>query len=220
MPQLAAFRKVLLQLWSRGDPQRAVWDSAIPSFPLLLRDAGYQIGKSYKVWSPGKPADAPIGGQQYAYEKSGRLPNKFSSNVTKMVADGATVDAAREKILDQVRGNFKAFLADQKQGQPWLYFFGPTNTHRPWVKGSGKQLWGIDPDAVKGKMPKFLPDVPEVREDVADNLGEAQAVDAYVGVLVKMVEEAVNSITRSSSSAATMGWAGCRERSAISMISG
>ena len=168
----------------------AVWDLAIPSFPLMLRDSGYQIGKSYKVWSPGTPADAPIGGQQYAYEKAGRIPNKFSSNVTRMVGDGLTVEAAREKVLDQVRGNFKAFLADQKSGTPWLYFFGPTNTHRPWVKGSGKQLWGLDPESVKGKMPKFLPDVPEVREDVVDNLGEAQAVDAYVGVLVKMVEEA------------------------------
>jgi arylsulfatase A-like enzyme len=168
----------------------AVWDSAIPSFPLLLKDAGYNIGKSYKVWGPGKPTDAPIGGQQFAYEKAGKQPNRFSGTVTKMVADGMEVEAAREKILDVVRGNFKSFLADQKEGQPWLYFFGPTNTHRPWVKGSGKKLWGIDPDAVKGKLPKHLPDVPEVREDVADNLGEAQAVDAYVGVLVKMLEEA------------------------------
>ncbi len=169
--------------------QGAIWDSTIPSFPLMLRDSGYQIGKSYKVWGPGKPPDAPIGGEQYAYEKSGRLPNRFSTNVTKLVSEGTSLDAAREKMLDQVRGNFAAFLADRKPGQPWLYFFGPTNTHRPWVKGSGKALWGIEPDAVKGKLPKHLPDVPEVRQDVADNLGEAQAVDAYVGVLMKMLEE-------------------------------
>ena len=56
----------------------AEWDSAIPSFPLLLREAGYHIGKSYKVWSPGIPADAPFGGQQYAYEMAGRAPNNFS----------------------------------------------------------------------------------------------------------------------------------------------
>src|SRR5262245_58652654 len=42
----------------------AVWDSSIPSFPLLLKDSGYSIGKAYKVWSPGTPADAPIGGQE------------------------------------------------------------------------------------------------------------------------------------------------------------
>lgn len=58
-----------------------------------------------------------------------------------------------------------------------------------WIKGSGKKLWGIEPETLKGKLPKFLPDVPEVREDVADYLGECQAVDAYVGVLLKRLEE-------------------------------
>ena len=38
----------------------AVWDSSIPSYPLMLRDAGYHIGKSYKVWGPGRPADAGL----------------------------------------------------------------------------------------------------------------------------------------------------------------
>jgi uncharacterized sulfatase len=57
------------------------------------------------------------------------------------------------------------------------------------VKGSGKKLWGIEPDSLKGKLPKFLPDVPEVREDAADYLGECQAVDAYVGILLKRLEE-------------------------------
>lgn len=169
--------------------QGAVWDETIPSFPLLLRDAGYHIGKSYKVWSPGTPVDAPFGGQKYAYEKAGRAPNNFSEEATARVARGMTVEQAREEILSQVRSNFNAFLADRKTNQPWLYFFGPTTTHRQWVKGSGKKLWGIDPDSLKGLLPKFMPDVPEVREDVADYLGECQAVDAYVGVLVKRLEE-------------------------------
>lgn len=168
----------------------AVWDESIPTFPLLLRDAGYHIGKSYKVWSPGTPADAPFGGQQHAYEKAGRAPNNFSEEATAMVEAGKSVTEAREAILAQVRGNFDAFLADRKDGKPWLYFFGTTTTHRKWVKGSGKALWGIDPELLKGKMPKFLPDVPEIREDVADYLGEAQAVDAELGVLLKRLEEA------------------------------
>ncbi len=170
--------------------QGAVWDEKIPSFPLMLRDAGYHIGKSYKVWSPGTPADAPIGGQAHAYEKAGRAPNNFSEEATERVEKGMTVAAAREEILAQVRGNFDAFLADRKPGQPWHFFFGPTTTHRKWIKGSGKALWGIEPEKLKGKMPAFLPDVPEVRQDVADYLGECQAVDAYVGVLRARLEAA------------------------------
>jgi len=168
----------------------AVWDSSIPVFPLMLRDAGYQIGKSYKVWSPGTPVDAPFGEQKYAYEKSGRLPNHFSNETAVLVAKGATLAEAHTKILEQVRGNFDSFLADRKPGQPWLYFFGTTTTHRTWIKGSGKRDWGIEPDALKGKMPAFLPDVPEVREDVADYLGECQAVDACLGVLLQQLEAA------------------------------
>ena len=167
----------------------AVWDDSIPTYPLMLRESGYSIGKSYKVWSPGTPADAPFGGQQYAYEKAGRAPNNFSEEVTARVEKGMPLAEAREEILAQVRGNFDAFLAAREKGKPWHFFFGPTTTHRTWIKGSGKKLWGIEPDLLKGKMPKFLPDVPEVREDVADYLGECQAVDAYVGALLKRLEE-------------------------------
>lgn len=179
--------------WNTGRAailEGAQWDAAIPSWPLALRDAGWHIGKSHKVWSPGTPGDAPIGGQQFAYEKAGRDLNNFSETATRLVRDGATVEAAREKMLAQVRGNFDAFLADRKAGQPWHYFFGTTTTHRTWVKGSGKALWGIEPDALKGKLHPYLPDVPEVREDVADYLGEVQALDAYVGVLLRRLEEA------------------------------
>jgi N-sulfoglucosamine sulfohydrolase len=167
----------------------AEWDNSIPSFPHLLRDAGYHIGESYKVWSPGTPVDAPFGAGKYAYEKAGGLPNNFSENATKMLGEGQTLASARESIYGQVRANFDEFLASRKSGQPWLYWFGPTTTHRRWIKGSGKRLWGIEPDALRGKLPPFLPDVPEVREDVADYLGEAQAYDAYIGVLLKKLAE-------------------------------
>jgi len=169
--------------------QGAVWDESIPVYPLMLRDAGYSIGKSFKVWSPGTPADAPFGGQKYAYEKAGRAPNNFSEEVSARIDKGMPLQQAREDVLEQVRHNFKDFLAAREKGHPWHYFFGPTTTHRIWIKGSGKKLWGIEPESLKGKMPEFLPDVPEIREDVADYLGECQAVDAYVAVLMKCLEE-------------------------------
>lgn len=168
--------------------QGATWDPAIPTYPLLLRDAGYHIGKSYKVWSPGTPVDAPYGGQHYAYEKAGRAFNDFSENATKLVREGMTFAAAKDKILAQVGDNFAAFLADRKPGQPFCFWFGPTLTHRAYEKGSGKALWGIEPDSVKGKLPKFMPEVPEVRADYTDYMGEIQAWDAGVGVLLRKLE--------------------------------
>jgi N-sulfoglucosamine sulfohydrolase len=167
----------------------AVWDPAIPSFALTLKDKGYHIGKAFKVWSPGDPADAPFGGQAHAYQKRGGRFNNFSEEVTKMVAAGKEVEEAKNELYAEVRGNFDDFLKARPKGAPFLFWHGPTNVHRKWVKGSGEALWGIKPDELKGKLPKHLPDVPEFREDFGSYLGEIQAFDAQVGVLVKRLEE-------------------------------
>jgi len=168
----------------------AIWDMAIPSFPLLLKDQGYHIGKAHKVWSPGDPADAPFGMQEHAYQKSGSRCNQFSQTVDKLVKGGVALEAAKQEIYDEVRGNFAAFLAARPKGAPFLFWHGPTNVHRKWVKGSGEAQWGIHPDDLKGRLPKHLPDVPEVREDFGSYLGEIQAFDAQVGAIVKLVEDA------------------------------
>jgi arylsulfatase A-like enzyme len=166
--------------------QGAIWDRAIPSYPLLLESAGYRIGHTYKVWSPGTPADDPHGGASRKFQSHGGRFNQFSQNAM------ASPDpaAAKQELLEEVRGNVRSFLdADNDSkldgDQPVCYWWGPTNTHRKWIAGSGKTLWGIDPDDLKGKIPPYLPDVPVVREDVADYLGEVAAFDAGLGVLIE-----------------------------------
>jgi arylsulfatase A-like enzyme len=168
--------------------QGAVWDSKIPAYPLLLKDAGYHLGKSFKVWSPGTPADAPYGGQAHAYQTSGSRVNQFSETVTRLVAGGKEIEAAKADLYAEVAGNFDSFIAARPEGQPFCYWYGPTNVHRKWIKGSAKALWGMDPEELKGKMPSFLPDVPEVREDLADYFGEIMAFDACIGVHLKKLE--------------------------------
>lgn len=169
--------------------QGAVWDSKIPSFPLLLKDAGYQLGKSFKVWSPGTPADAPYGGQAYAFQQAGGRFNQFSQNATKQVAAGKSIEEAKRALFDEVRGNFRSFLTQREASRPFCFWFGPTNVHRTWIKGSGKALWGFDPDALQGKMPPFLPDVPEIREDLVDYFGEIAAFDEALGVLIAELQQ-------------------------------
>jgi arylsulfatase A-like enzyme len=168
----------------------AVWDDRIPAYPLLLEGAGYQIAKTGKVWSPGTPADAPFGAQKFAVQGGGMRFMNFSEQMTRMLAGGSNVETARAELVAEVRRNFESFLRKRKQGQPFHYWFGPTNVHRTWVKGSGKALWGIEPETLKGRLPAFLPDVPEVREDFADYLGEGQAFDAFIGALVEALREA------------------------------
>lgn len=166
----------------------AAWDDRIPSFPLLLRDAGYHIGQSLKVWGPGKPTDGPYGGTRYEYEAAGVQYRQFSLNVTRMMAQGRRQEEAKQVLYDEVMANFESFLRDRRPGQPFCYWFGPSNMHRKWVRGSGKALWGLDPDRLVGLMPAYLPDVPEVREDLADYFGEIMAFDVALGLMVDRLQ--------------------------------
>ncbi|MCA9135234.1 MAG: sulfatase [Planctomycetales bacterium] len=166
--------------------QGAIWDFTNPAYPLILEKSGYRIGHTYKVWSPGTPADAPHGGKRTSFNGHGRKFNGFSQNAMKATDH----EAGKAELLDEVRNNMRSFLdADGDKSvdgdEPFCYWFGPTNCHRKWIAGSGKTLWGIDPDGLKGKLPPYLPDVEVVREDFADYLGEAQAFDAALGVIVE-----------------------------------
>ena len=164
--------------------QGAVWDGEIPTYPLILAEQGYHIGHSNKVWSPGTPRNAPYGARKTAYNRRGNRFNSFSQFVSK----SNDTELAKQQLLDEVRGNFQDFLSERKAGAPFCYWWGPTNCHRKWIKGSGKVLWGLDPDDLRGKIPPFLPDVEVARQDIADYLGEAHAFDAGLGVLLAELE--------------------------------
>ncbi|MBS04946.1 MAG: sulfatase [Gammaproteobacteria bacterium] len=166
----------------------AVWDESIPTFPLELERAGYTIGHTYKVWSPGKTMNAPMGGRRTSFETAGRDFNQFSHWVTKHADEVGGVDAAKALLFNESRENFRDFLSRRAVGAPFCYWWGPTNTHRTWERGSGKALWGIEPDDLTGRLPAFLPDVHEVREDAADYLGECLAVDHGLGILLEELE--------------------------------
>ena len=168
--------------------QCAEWDSSIPTYPLILEDAGYHIGYTYKVWGPGTPPNEPYGGRRTAYAPAGAKFGQFSHVVTED-AKSVGVEAAKQLRYDEVRQNLDAFLDDRPEDRPFCYWWGPTNTHRTWERGSGKALWGLEPDDLEGRMPAFLPDVHDVREDVADYLGECLALDAGLGVILDRLDE-------------------------------
>ena len=160
--------------------QGAVWDERIPTFPLELEKSGYHIGYTYKVWSPGRTRNAPYGAERTRYEPAGSRWGHFSQHATL---------SGKSSLYDETRQNFDAFLAARPNNAPFCYWWGPTNTHRLWEQGSGKGLWGLEPGDLKGKLPAFLPDVPEIREDVCDYLGECLALDAGLGVILDRLEQ-------------------------------
>jgi N-sulfoglucosamine sulfohydrolase len=145
---------------------------ALPGFPELLAKNGYHV----MHW--GKTTNKSAGQVDRTHELS---INHFSA----VVSAAADKEAKKKEIFSFVRANFRRFLDDNREGKPFLYWFGPHNTHREWTRGSGKALWGLEPDSLKGKVPSFLPDVHDVREDLADYLGEAMAWNGMVNELIE-----------------------------------
>ena len=138
-----------------------------PTYPDLLEDAGYFVGFTGKPWGPGD------------FRKGGRDRNP------------AGVDFNRHRLKPPAKGisnkdyarNFETFLNERDDGQPFCFWYGAQEPHRPFADGYGRSL-GKDPaDAV---VPPFLPDTPTVRSDLLDYYAEIEYADAH---LVRMLDE-------------------------------
>ena len=78
------------------------------------------------------------------------------------------------------------FLAEQPEGQPFCFWFGTSDPHRGYRRGSGAES-GIDLDSIR--VPGFLPSDPEVRGDLADYYFEVQRWDREVGAALELLAE-------------------------------
>ncbi len=150
---------------------------ALPRFPHLLAEAGYATAKAFKTlqFTP-TLKEAP---EDYL---------RYSLHVSRG-ATAADRASRREAIIAQTRRSIRRVLDGRRTDQPFFFIFGPINTHRPYATGSGQALWGIDPATLQGRLPAYLPDVPEVRTDMADYLGEVQALDLMVGLFREELEK-------------------------------
>ncbi|MDA0281922.1 MAG: sulfatase-like hydrolase/transferase [Planctomycetota bacterium] len=90
--------------------------------------------------------------------------------------------------------SFDDFLKERKSNEPFCYWHGGQDPHRPYELGVGRKS-GIDLSKVK--VPACLPDNETVRGDVADYLWEVQRFDREVGEIVarlKSIGELDNTI--------------------------
>ncbi len=83
-------------------------------------------------------------------------------------------------------GSFEEFLAGQGVSQPFAFWLGTSDPHRPFRLGSGEES-GMDLDAIR--LPAAFPDHAETRGDVADYYWEVQRFDALVGDALRLIDE-------------------------------
>lgn len=145
---------------------RAKW----PVYPDLLEQAGYKVGFTGKGWGPG---DFKAGG--------------FRRNPAGPAYQKARLKPPREGMSSiDYAGNFAAFLDDRKPGQPFCFWVGGLEPHRPYEEGAGHRA-GRDPSSVP--LPAYFPKSNVIRRDMLDYALEVESFDAALGKMLDRLEQ-------------------------------
>jgi N-sulfoglucosamine sulfohydrolase len=155
-------------LWS-------IFPAEFKTYTEYLEESGYFIGYTGKGWGPGNWKDGgrernPAGEE---YNDITKVPfEKLNENNTVSHIDYAA--------------NFQQFLKDRPEGKPFCFWYGATEPHRDYLKGIG-QIMGKRIEDVE--VPGFLPDVPEIRNDILDYLVEIEWFDLHLGKIIDLLRE-------------------------------
>lgn len=140
------------------------------SYQDLLEEAGYAIGYTGKPWGPGR------------WEKSGRTRNPAGPAFSER-----TIDPPYTGMRNvDYSGNFEDFFNRKSEGQPFSFWVGGSEAHRRFEQGSWKRAGKQLEDA---EVPSFLPDTPEVREDLLDYAVEIEWFDSHLGRILDFLAE-------------------------------
>ena len=82
--------------------------------------------------------------------------------------------------------NFAAFLAERKPDQPFCFWLGGHEPHRPYEEGSGRRAGR---DAARVSLPPYFPDSPVIRDDMLDYALEVEWFDANLGKVLDQLEK-------------------------------
>ena len=136
----------------------------------LLSGAGYSVGYTGKGWSPGRlmPGGRQVNpaGEHFFNQKKSPPYRAMSDN--------------------NYSGNFRDFLSQVSEDQPFCFWLGTYEPHRAFDSGSGKKM-GKDP--AKVIVPAAFPDNEIVRNDILDYLAEIETFDQQVDRALQLLDE-------------------------------
>ena len=143
---------------------------------LLTGQAVHRLAEGANLWSF-LPAKFPVypdllerAGYAVGHAGKGWGPGQFEPGGRSRNPAGPRFDS------------FDAFLDARRPGQPFCFWYGSTDPHRPYDPGSGARA-GLHAETVK--IPGFLPETADVRNDILDYYAEVQRFD---GQLARLLE--------------------------------
>jgi len=141
------------------------------TFTDLLEESGYDIGVTGKGWGPGN------------WKVSGRTRSPAGPGFDKRRNETPWTGIR----ATDYSGNFEDFLDQRTEGAPFFFWYGASEPHRGFEKGSGlksgKRLQDADP-------PSFLPDEDEIRSDILDYCVEIEWFDQHLARMISLLESA------------------------------
>lgn len=126
------------------------------------------------------------------------FPDKFATYPELLQEDGyvagvtgkgwgpGRTETPGRNLAGQRYKNFRSFLEQRDDGEPFCFWLGSSDPHRPYERGSGRAS-GMDLQAID--LPGCFPDHPTVRGDVADYYFEVQRFDRLVGDALAALQE-------------------------------
>jgi len=143
-----------------------------PVFTDVLEANGYALGYTGKPWGPGN------------YKDAGWKRNPVGPEYNAIKLESVPYTGIRNTNYS---ANFKAFLDKKAASQPFFFWYGASEPHRVFEKGSGlkegKKLADVN-------VPDFLPDDAEVRGDILDYSVEIEWFDKHLGEILAHIEAA------------------------------
>ncbi|MEN9577244.1 MAG: hypothetical protein RJA70_253 [Pseudomonadota bacterium] len=171
-PKCAPARATLLtgrHFWQNGEAANHYgnFPADLPRYTKILSDNGWNVAYTGKGWGPGTNLGFGTGkafdGKPAAARPASGIKNSDYS------------------------GNFKTFLDQAPAGQPWTFWYGASEPHRDYERGSGVKNGKQLADAY---VPKYFPDEPGIREDLLDYAVEVEWYDKHLGEIVAHLRSA------------------------------
>ena len=144
------------------------------SYVEVLADFGYRVGYTGKGWAPG-----------VAIDKEG----KFRELTGKLYGEHKLAPPTPFIVGNDYAANFRDFLEEKDDGEPFCFWYGGHEPHRFYEFGSGIKKGGKSVDEID-RVPDFWPDVDTVRQDLLDYAFEIEHFDAHLMQMLEMLEEA------------------------------
>ena len=137
----------------------------------VLEENGFFVGYTGKPWGPGN------------WEISGRKQNPAGKEFNKYGLEKTPTKGIRPNDYAK---NFKDFLNQKEDNQPFVFWFGAHEPHRVYEYGSGMRAGKSIEDV---EVPEFFPDTEIVRNDMLDYILEIEHFDNHLEQMIQYLDE-------------------------------